>query len=296
MKKVRLLLAISLFVMVSGICRTQIPNSGFENWSDSGNHLDPEGWWTTNYVVTSGTYFPVTRSIDHFPPDVGEYSLRMENNPGLLPDWSALGIAWTGDFEGNEKPVFPITGHPTSIWGYFKFFPENNDTFEIHIRLHKDGEDIGGGSFKTGNRVAEWTPFEIRIADYMEADSARILFSSCYDNDEPAPKGNSVLLIDNLSFDQLITGSFDRKQTQKRVSLYPNPARETLTVILAPLSGQMIELGIYDSYGQQHMTRKTANSSESIVFDVSGLQPGVYFVQSRLDGRIIDVSRVVISQ
>ena len=180
--------------------------------------------------------------------------------------------------------------------GFYKFFPENNDTFEIHIRLHKDGEDIGGGSVKTGNRVAEWTPFEIRISEYVEADSGRILFSSCYDNDEPTPKGNSVLLIDNLSFDQLITGSFDRIKAQKRVSLYPNPAKESLTVILAPLSGQMIEFGIYDSYGQQHMTRKTANSSESIVFDVSGLQPGVYFVQTRLDDRIIDVSRVVISQ
>ncbi len=185
----------------------QIPNNGFENWSVYGVGMTPDGWWCSNSGMNQGsTYFPVTRSIDHYPFTEGEYSMRIESNPALT-EWAAYGIAWPGGYTGSDFPTFPVSGHPKRLCGYYKFFPQNGDRLNIQWFLYKDGQMVPGGYgiFLSGEAVGNWTPFEIAVYDtlYAAADSARISVSSFYN----PLMGNSVLYIDNLSFDELLTAN-----------------------------------------------------------------------------------------
>lgn len=261
----------------------QIPNNGFEDWIDMGNYYNPAGWWTTNDSVLTGNVFPVTRSTDHYPPSIGAYSLKMQNNPEVYPNWASMGLAWTGDFNGNNNPVFPVVGQPASLWGYFKFFPQANDTFEIHIRLFEEGIDVGGGSFKTAETVADWSSFKITLSDYEAADSARILFSTCFDNDEPIPHGQSVLYLDNLSFDSLLTVETRTIFDQKELSLYPVPAKNEIRLHHESLTGKRIDLTLFDLLIRPVKVQTFHHFTGTETINVSDLPDGIYFIQILVD-------------
>lgn len=253
----------------------QIPNSGFENWNNVGSYMDPDGWWNPNDSATTG-YYPITKSADHYPSAVGIYSLRMENNISILPDWGAIGVAWTGGWNGNNYPAFPLIGHPTSLWGYYKFLPQGGDTMEIHIRLYQNGIDVGGGQFKNPATVSSWSPFMVPFSGYVSADSARIMILSCYDNDAPVPHGNSVLYIDNLSFDSLISDGISESLIQEGIHLYPNPVSRLLNVSLSGNETGKVLLTINDVMGKKVKIQRISNGEKSVSLDVSDLPEGIY--------------------
>jgi len=286
---------IVFLILLAGMATGQIPNSGFENWIDKGTHLNPAGWWTTNDSVISGDYYPVTPSVDHFPPEIGTYSMRMENHPALLPEWAAFGIAWTGDFNGNDHPVFPVTGHPTSLWGYYKFFPQNGDTMEIHIRIYDHGVEVCWGSFKTAEPAEAWTPFSMTFSEYLYGDSARIFISTCYDNDEPIPKGNSIMYLDNLSFDSLITTYVAEVPDSDEMVLYPNPASDYLIISLPPGSNsQMLDVEVIQSAGIPVQALHDVNYSGQMQLDISQFPAGIYYLRIIHDGHMMQNKVVVL--
>ena len=272
------LIAVVLSLFVTAQAFSQIPNNRFENWTNTGNYLTPDEWWTSNDSA-AGTFYPVTRSTDHYPLAVGNYSLRLENNISLLPDWGAMGIAWTGGWEGNNYPVFPITGHPLSLCGYYKFIPQNNDTMEIHIRLYKNGVDVSGGQFKNSAAMSSWGSFSIPLSAYADADSARIMILSCYNNDFPFPLGNSVLYVDNLSFDSLITDGIPETADTNPFFVYPNPASEIIKIDFNKKGINLIGLEIYNAQCQEVFTEKDFDNNDLLSVNVSGLAEGFYIVR-----------------
>ncbi len=123
----------TLIVLIAISIRTfaQIPNSGFENWTTVGNCSRPTSWYNMYYLVdSSGSYCSATMSSDHFPASIGNYSVRITNDtaiwntgiaPGDMLGWGLLVSAKTGD-----RPLFPVTGHPKSLCGYYKFLPQKS--------------------------------------------------------------------------------------------------------------------------------------------------------------------------
>lgn len=258
----------------------QIPNSGFEDWVESNGHFNPQGWWCANDSVLSGTVFPVNRTSDHFPPNSGSYALRIENHLELLPSWTAFGIVWTGDLAGNDNPAFALQGHPVELYGYYKFLPLNGDTFEIHIRLYNNGIDVGGGQFKAAQMVNSWQPFSLDISDYETADSARIMVLSCYNNDAPDPSGNSTLFIDNLSFDSLIVDGTEKIDSQKSITVYPNPATDYVSIAGERLSKNTL-LTITDISGREYA--RILHPVSHVNVNIAFLPPGFYIIRIQSD-------------
>lgn len=253
----------------------QIPNSGFENWSGYGNGLLPNGWWCANDSVNSSeTYFPITRSTEHYPTDVGNYSIRIANNPSLLPGWSAMGIAWTGGWSGNDSPAFPVIGHPISLCGYCKFLPQN-DSMRIYMCLYHDGVEVAQAKLVDTVTVSVWTPFVIPIPDYADADSARIMIST-FDADSFIIHGNSVLYVDNLSFDTLVTSVSETQNTNKSLFICPNPASDFVTIGVDGMSGESIICNVYNMLGILIKTEILENNRQFI--NVNGLYNGIYLV------------------
>ncbi|MBI4811213.1 MAG: T9SS type A sorting domain-containing protein [Ignavibacteriales bacterium] len=283
-----------ILMTVATTLNAQIPNNGFENWETTGNCMIPTGWYCpNNFADTSGSYFAVTRSADHYPPPVGNYSIRLENNVSLLPSWQGIGMAWSGDSLGLDNPAFPITGHPISLCGYYKFIPQNNDTMDIHIVLYKNGIDIAMGNFISFAPASDWTPFNIPISDYTDADSARIMMIAAYiDKEHSGVQGNSVLYVDNLSFDTLITtmhlASSELPSKFYLAQNYPNPFNP-VTIIRYSLPNDvgrngiptyMVTLTVYNLLGQEVailVNEKREAGRYEVGFDASSLSSGVYF-------------------
>lgn len=275
----RIVQSLCVFIAIVNSTTAQIPNNGFESWSSYGNGMTLDGWWCSNDSINPGnSYFPVTRSSDHFPASVGSYSIRLECNP-LLPTWTGFGLAWPGTYDGGERPSFPVTGHPNTLCGYYKYFPQNGDMMNIRWILYKNGGAVTGGEILNGNTANEWTAFVIQLADnsYLTADSARITISP-FDWNGPM-LGNSVLYVDNLSFDNIITSTPQHSDKSMEINVFPNPASDIISVSLK-LEGR-VTMKVLDASGKlvflQNETFPTGGGIVSI--PLSGLTPGIYLLR-----------------
>ena len=257
--------------------KSQIPNNGFENWIEYGNGLNPEGWWCSNDSVSSiGIYFPVTRSTDHFPANVGEYSIRLSNSTSLLPTWGGMGITWYGGWNGNNNPSFPISGHPNSLCGYYKFLNDKGDAMRIFLVLYNNGIEVAQAEFIDNVTVTDWTPFVIPIPEYEIADSARIMLSS-FDADAFQINGNSILFIDNLSFDNLISSVGNNISTVPEFNSFPNPASDYVKIINNSSNFNNLTVNFYSILGGL-VKSETINSNQN-QFNITNLKNGIYLVE-----------------
>jgi hypothetical protein len=293
--KPKLYFPIILLALISGNLRAQIPNSGFENWITAGNCEEAAGWYTTNLIDTNGTFCPVSRSTDHFPAVVGSYSIRLENNAALLPNLNAYGIATTTLLDGSDKPLFPISGHPDSLCGYFKFDCINQDTMSLNVYLSYNSIEIASGHFLVDSSVTNWTPFTIPISSYANADSARITLMAA--NIKGAGvQGNSVLYVDNLSFDTLIADRLPEVPAPSAISISPNPASETITVSFPASTGPLTEIFLYDISGRTVYKLEASCHSSPLRLDVSDLDEGMYFLSLGSEKGIVADQKLVIER
>lgn len=230
----------------------QITNNGFENWTTVGSYENPTGWATMNSLA-AGPFYSCTKSTDHYPVAVGNYSIRLENNTALTQATGGYGMAVTDTMAYPFRPSFPISGHPNSLCGYYKYFPQNDDTMFIRIILFNNGILVGNHATESGVTTSSWTSFNVPL-DYTSADSATILMSAFFpQGPTDGPHGNSVLYVDNLSFDNLITSinvsATDLSTESPVFNLNPNPASDVVALsIIRSYNGRMV-INIYDLDG-----------------------------------------------
>lgn len=272
MKKFTFILTVLIAMAITS--NAQIPNNGFENWATVNSYDSLSYWGSTNYL-SAGSFYAVTKSIDHYPATVGNYSIRIENNTALLPNLSGYGIALTGAFGAGKNPVFPIIGHPTSLTGYYKYAPQNGDTMTIDIRLFLNGVEIFKESFYQGDLTLNWTSFNITFPTYANADSAYIAMSPTLMENLQKIHGNSVLYVDNLNFDNLISSVPEQSVKNTLFNLYPNPASDSFYI---GLNGKNTSVSIYNLNG---MLVQSGSVSNKDFVNISTLPQGMYIVKIR---------------
>lgn len=279
--KIFTILVIVLFIFAIRV-NAQIPNNGFENWDNYGTYWDPQDFFTGNSYA-SGSFHPVTRSTDHFPSTVGEYSIRIENKPSLFPNGDAFGIVvqnLTNDLPDGPMPYFPIVGHPTSLTGYFKYEPQDGDTMLIQIALYNNGSIVSVGTFTSTDTTSNWTPFIADFPIYVSADSGTILLSAYHANGHPpqyVPQGNSVLYVDNLNFDELINAVPDYTSKKTEFNLYPNPAADKFFLKTTQANNSEIKINIYNLVGC--LIKSETLFLNQLYIDTSDLADGTYMVE-----------------
>lgn len=271
MKKSTLIMFVVIAMAIN--LNAQIPNYGFETWSTTGSYEQPLDWATMN-PYSPGTFYSCTKSTDHYPASVGSFSARLENNTSLTQMTGAYGMIMTHAFDWPFKPAFPIIGHPNNLCGYYKFNPINQDSLFIRIVYFQGGSLAGYNTYVTGVAASSWTPFIFPLT-YTSADSATIQISAFYPNTPTAgPKGNSVLYIDNMSFDALI--NVPETSAEKTLfNVYPNPVTDEFTI---EMNGNVKPLNfeIINTVGQVvykgNITEKTKVQTENFA-------PGIYTIK-----------------
>lgn len=261
----------------------QIPNNGFENWTTVGSYEDPNEWGTMN-MACAGPFFSCTKSMDHYPANVGSYSMRLENNLSLTQYTGGWGMAITDSMAYPFEPAFPLIGQPTSLCGYYKFLSQNNDSVWFKIVFFNQGVIIHDEDFELPNTTS-WSSFNIPFSTYPTADSATILIAAFLPNSPTdGPNGNSVLYIDNLSFDNLISGVIQQQFTKKsRVILGPNPASTNVNINIDFINSGAATLNIYNLVGDRVKTEILTNNQQQI--NIEDLEEGVYLVEIKSKGK-----------
>jgi len=229
-----------ILVAISSGAQTPVPNYGFENWAIINNIETPENWDTRDNNSISST----TKTTDMY---AGNYAARIEAIFELNDTTNGtLATARPGNVEG-FGPAFPVSVRHTTLNGYYKYLPQNGDSCQFIVFLYKDGYNplnddvvgyIVGYSWVSSVTTTSYSPFSLNIT-YIDGtvipDSAYINIGSYKGLDfttgtELDPLGNSVLYIDNISFDGFISGINTISDMILDVNVFPNPSSDIITI------------------------------------------------------------------
>jgi len=176
---------------------TPIPNGSFDNWTFFQSEM-PHQWMSYNYAAITSGNFPVTRTSDCTS---GNFAIRMENKLGLndtLPGViiSSLNGGWPAE-------AFTLSERYTSLKGSFKYFPDNLDSMFIQVIFFKHDTVVGIAHFTSGETTSLYKTFDTPIIywdNFFGIPDSALLYAAPYRFDKGAPRGNSVLYLDNLHF------------------------------------------------------------------------------------------------
>jgi len=171
----------------------------------------------------------------------------------------------------------------------------------INILLFLNGTQVSHNHFVNSSTVSNWKSFNLGFKSYTNADSANIVLTSL-GYVEVGPRGNSVLYVDNLSFDTLIT-SVSKDQTYGipgKFGLnqnYPNPFNPSTTIAFGIPVRSQVTLIIYDLLGKMIATlvnnETMSAGSYSKQWNAAAMPSGVYFYRLQA-GSFTETKRLVL--
>jgi len=263
----------------------QIPNSGFEDWTNMITYNNPNLWFTLNGVTASANTFTCIKGT---PGNPGNSYIKLTSKSvagmGIKP-----GIAVSGKLNTTTmKPEsgFPFTGRPEALTGNWEYMAYGTDKGYISILLShwnsnsQKRDTVSYKYFTLSGMVMSWASFTIPISYQSESfpDSAIIVLSASNANGA-ATAANSFLYVDKLSFKNTIWLSKE-EYTQQKVNIYPNPAASAVNIEM-PWNSMEVDIEVYDTEGKLVISRKIFLDSGNIKLDIQDLLPGNYFIRLR---------------
>jgi hypothetical protein len=256
---------IAVLVFSYSLSAQQIPNGGFESWTDG----TPDEWMTNNLP---GFATPVTQSTTSRS---GQSAARVEIVS--FGESAYFGILTASDV--------PVTQRFGSLTGYFQFFPVNaNNSIIIVVLMANDENYVGGGSLEISSAASAYTQFSLTI-DYTAGETPNNAFIQIIvadSSENPVP--GSFALFDDLEFGSVVNipdestlpNKFDIKQN------YPNPFNPSTTIEYSVPQTGFVKIKVYDIIGNEVASLVNENQAAGyykINFDGSNLPSGIYLTR-----------------
>lgn len=186
-------------------------NLDFEQWQliiqNEISFEEPAGnyWTSLNSLAKLNGPITVMKTND---AQHGNYAALLETK-----EWGTLnipGLLVVGTFLTQDPFIFegkPYTEMPSSISGYYKYLPSNQDTAIVYAKLSKynpskgQQDTIAEASLLIPNAVPEYTAFDldfIYLSDIVP-DSITIIFVSSIDGANFNGQVGSKFFVDNLN-------------------------------------------------------------------------------------------------
>ncbi|MES2591566.1 MAG: T9SS type A sorting domain-containing protein [Bacteroidota bacterium] len=241
------------FVCVAVICCKAQPNGGFENWTTVFNSPTPDGWQTLNFLTITTPPNPVS-AFKATGVDVhsGNYALKLKTIhvstnpvPQLIDD--TMGVIFTGKINisaGTYKYGFPLSSRPKYLEFWAKYLPVGGDSAGVRVVLRKwngiKTDTVAEGTLSFGETVS-YTLFKAELNYYSNVvpDSALIIYGSS--RHRLFARINSTLFLDDVLFTGSV-GIDDHKAISDRVKVFPNPAKDNVTIQVEIKEADNIEI------------------------------------------------------
>lgn len=267
MKKV-ILTALLVFV-VSSLQLAQIPNAGFESWTNG----NPDGWFSNNIL---GFATPVTQSPTSHS---GSSAARIE--AASFSGVGYPGYIWSGDNFGNGFPVSQAYG---SLTGYYQFNRSGDDELYVITYLRQGNNIVGAGSIIISSNAGGYTQFTVPIETFGVPDTA-VIWIGISDSSDGEVSVGTFALIDDLEFGGSVDADDNLNSIPETFSLkqnYPNPFNPSTTIEFSIAQESFVELKVYNILGKEVSTLAYKNylpGSYKIDFSARDLSSGIYIAK-----------------
>lgn len=266
-----------LICLFAGACAAQeIPNGDFETWS--GSPEAPDSWGSLSFSLPLlGDFVSATKSTDSH---TGDFALALESINIPILNLAIPGAATTGtlnQFTFQSSGGFPFESRPNAIKGYYKYQPVGADTASVEVLLTRWNEDLGQrdtvgyGKKIFRDAIGTYKLFSVPIVlDAMGTpDTARI---TVYSSSRSNPTAGSKLFLDDLEFFTTTAGI--EEKTASDIELYPNPAKEVVTLRSKTL-GNQYSLRVTNVLGECMITGK--GRVDGFTIQTDKFPAGLYF-------------------
>lgn len=159
---------------------------------------------------------------------------------------------------------------------HFDYYTTDASTFRLHL-LSGNAPYSESIYNVPGIQQNQWVSVNIPLSNFNgfnRAQFQQFLFNT------PVAKTPGIVYIDNLYFSLTDPSLGTSKFETSKVSLYPNPAKNTVTI---DANGSIDKIAVYSILGQEVISKSPKSNSTTI--QTGSLQRGTYIVRSTVDGK-----------
>lgn len=281
MKKLVLLFAAVTATMTA---IAQIPNAGFETWTNTAGYNTPTGWDNLNATTNALSVYTCTKGTPGF---AGSSYLQLTSKTvtgfGVAPGVAVSGLIDVTNYA--PKSGFPNTTRPVSLTGSWQYMAYGSDAGSVTILLSKWNstmmmrDTIAYASQTLSGMVMSWASFTIPLTYRSSSfpDSAMIILSAS----GTTPVNNSYLYVDDLAFAGSVpSGVTSVNNILNDVSVFPNPATTEISVGYSATETGSMTINISDITGKviSSTTHNSIQGKNTVSFNTASFSKGIYLV------------------
>lgn len=253
-----------ILVLFTTLTFAQIPNAGFENWSNG----SPAGW-TTNNSIAGG--------------------LVTETNDAYAGNEAAM-LNVVGTNGGSISATFAVPAIPDSLYGWYLGNFVSGDVLLVQCSTKSGTTATSGalGSFSTTAVIYKKFGVKYSATPGSAADSASITLS--LHNSTGSVNAGTSSIIDALSFGAYLSDGIAPVTGNAFLqSCMPNPATNTASIIFSLNGSSNVNLALYDVTGKKVKTllenTELTDGQYKLPVDVTSLPAGVYLYTLLVNGQ-----------
>lgn len=274
----------------------QIPNNGFESWTNMGTYSNPDSWSTLNNMTAPFGVYTCTKGT---PGNPGTSYIKLTSK-SVMGMGVIGGIAICGTLDTlSMQPIggFPFASRPANLTGSWQhmIFGSSQGYIDVVLSYWDAGMQmrmpVASAHQVLSGMAMNWANFTIPLT-YVSGqipDSCIIVMSAS----GSTPTANDYLWVDNLNFTGTVTG-ISETNAKSDVQLSPNPAFDQLIIDVSGTVAQQLTLEVFNLMGKQMIRQTPLVAGEKNRLDVSLLPAGSYLMKIISDGR--EVTRTFVKE
>ncbi|MES2619719.1 MAG: T9SS type A sorting domain-containing protein [Bacteroidota bacterium] len=253
----------------------QIPNAGFETWTNPGN---PDGWGT--WETATGAPLGLATK-DTVLKREGNASLKLKTDSVqagpqklLIPGMASLGAAVYSPPNINFFGI-PFTFRPDTLFFSYRYAPVGSDTAWLELQISGTAGDLLAGGLPLTSTLGQWVDIFVPLTGDIApgaVDSIRILFTSSL----PSGFGiqGSVLNVDAIRVGYVaLPNALQEVANKLNIAVYPNPVKDVI-IISADQNTEGLRAVISDITGK--IVSVNELSGQKTAINLSELSNGMY--------------------
>ena len=277
------ILSIVTIVALSATAIAQIPNAGFETFTNMGTYDVPNGWGTLNNTTAIASMYTATKGT---PGSPGTSYLKLTSK--TVSTTVVNGIAVSGVLDSMTmmpKSGFSYNLRPLNLTGKWQHMIYGSSQGSIKVTLTRWDTGlnmripVASGNVTLSGMAMSWANFTIPLTyvDGNNPDTCIIVMKASGSN----PTNNDYLWVDNLAFSGLVTGIDNHESVVTNMVVFPNPSTETINVNLNLKSSQKVSIELTDITGKLILTKDagTLTGESKQTLTVNNISKGTYLVR-----------------
>ncbi len=273
------------FVLIASFAKAQIPNNGFESWTNVGSYEIPDNWGTMNGVTSKFSVYTATKAT---PGNPGTSYLKLTSK--MAGTSVVNGMAVSGELDTiTKQPLsgFAFTQRPQYFTGKWQHMIYGSSQGSLFVKLTRWNtstnmrETIATASQTLSGMAMSWANFSITF-NYVNGnapDTCIIILKASGTN----PTANDYLWVDNLAFTGTVAGIEEANAFLNNISIYPNPTSNVVSIDVDFKSAQQTTIELLDINGKLISSKQISipQGKSKQMLDVTNVSKGTYFVNMK---------------